>query len=411
MALTDFRICNYRSVKDIWLKLNPVNVFVGPNGCGKSNLYRALYLMSTTASGQFARSIGEEGGMDSALWCGPYSKQNDVAMTFSVRIDDLRYDLVCGHVQGDFATGYSEEGRILLPGQGKTVFRNDVEIKSEKLYRLKGGSKSALLNRRFAEVTARDAITSKSSDYTLRIAPNESFLTGVRDPLKFPELSSIRMELLNWRFYHHFRTDKSSPLRRPQIPVRTSIMAHDGSDFVAALETILEKGAGDKLLSALNDAFPKSDLDISLSNAGLRLRMTMPGLHRPLEAFELSDGTLQYLCLLAAIYSQSPPSLLAINEPETSIHPNLFEPLARMLASASESTQIWLTTHSTELANYMEEYCGYPPQELEKVDGETRLVGVGLGGYRDEEEYEDQRRERMAKRAAALDDDDDDDDD
>jgi predicted ATPase len=163
-------------------------------------------------------------------------------------------------------------------------------------------------------------------------------------------------------------------------------MAHDGSDFVSALATIIEYGDAPKLFKALKDAFPESELQIALSKAGLKLRMTMPGLERPLDAHELSDGTLQYLCLLAAIFSKTPPSLLAINEPETSIHPSLYEPLARLLATASETTQIWLTTHSTDLANYMEEYCGYPPQELKKVKGETKLVGVGLGGYREDDD-------------------------
>lgn len=386
MALKDFQIKHYRSVKDIWLKLNPVNVFVGPNGCGKSNLYRALYLMSTIASGQFARSIGEEGGMDSSLWCGAYSKKDPISMTLSVKVDDLQYDLECGYVSGDYRTGYAEMGRVLVHGAGNTIFRNDVEIKSEKLFRLKNGSKSMLLKRKGMEVSVRDVVEKQNSDYSMRVAPNESILTGVRDPLKFPELSMLRLELLNWRFYHHFRTDKSSPLRRPQIAVRTDIMAHDGSDFVSALATIIEYGDAPKLFKALKDAFPESELQIGLSNAGLKLRMTMPGLERPLDAHELSDGTLQYLCLLAAIFSKAPPSLLAINEPETSIHPSLYEPLARLLATASETTQIWLTTHSTDLANYMEEYCGYPPQELKKVKGETKLVGVGLGGYRDDDD-------------------------
>ena len=383
MALKDFQIKNYRSIKDIWLKLNPVNVFVGPNGCGKSNLYRALYLMSTAASGQFARSIAEEGGMDSALWCGADSKKDPISMTLSVKVNDLQYDLECGFVFGDYRTGYAEMGRVIVNGAGNTIFRNDVEIKSEKLFRVKKGSKSALLKRKGLDVSVRDVVEKSNVNYSMRIAPNESLFTGVRDPLKFPELSTLRWELLNWRFYHHFRTDKSSPLRRPQIAVRTDIMAHDGSDFVSAIATILEYGDQPKFLKALADAFPASDLHISLSNAGLKLRMSMPGLQRPMEAHELSDGTLQYLCLLAAIFSKSPPSLLAINEPETSIHPTLYEPLARLLATASETTQIWVTTHSTELANCLEEYCGYPPQELKKVKGETRLVGVGLGGYRE----------------------------
>lgn len=379
MALTDFAIANYRSIKDVWLKLQPVNVFVGPNGCGKSNLYRALYLMSSAATGQFARSIAEEGGMPSAMWCGGKSRRDSSHLNLSVKFDDLQYDLICGVVN---------QGQRVQPSQFQeaSLFYGDIDIKEERLLRLRGaGATSTLLSRKRARVTVRDT-SGQSVDYTMRLAENESVLTGVRDPHKYPDLSALRMELLNWRFYHHFRTDKESPLRQPQLAVATDIMAHDGSDFVSALGTILEMGDKEGLLSALDDAFPGSLLTIDHSRRGLRLRLRTPGFSRAFDTSELSDGTLQYLCLLAAIFSLRPPSVLAINEPETSIHPDLYEPLAKMLAFASQNSQIWITTHSQDLSNYMVEYTGYSPQELEKVDGETRLVGVGLGGYRYEDE-------------------------
>lgn len=385
MPLTDFQISNYRSIKDVWLKLERVNVFVGPNGCGKSNLYRALYLMSSLASGTFARSLAEEGGMESAMWCGEFGKNEQHRLCLSVQFDDLMYDIQCGFVTVDDRPSYSSFGGTLLTGQDDSLFRLDVEIKKEELFRLKNGSKSKLLDRRRREVKVRNA-SGDTVDYTLRVASNESILTGVRDPHKYPDLSALRMELLNWRFYHHFRTDRDSPLRKPHLPVATEIMAHDGSDFVSALATILEMGDGEGLLDSLDQAFPGAKLSISPSNSGLRLRMKMPDFARPFETSELSDGTLQYLCLLAAIYSLRPPTLLAINEPETSIHPDLYEPLAKLIAYASQNSQIWVTTHARDLADYIVEYTGYSPQDLEKVDGETRLVGVGLGGYRYEED-------------------------
>jgi predicted ATPase len=121
----------------------------------------------------------------------------------------------------------------------------------------------------------------------------------------------------------------------------------------------------------------------------LQIYFDAPDLRRPLEAREVSDGTLQYLCLLTAFYSLDPPPVLVINEPETSIHPDLFEPLARLLVSAAHRSQIWITTHSRDLADYIVEFGGYSPIELEKVQGETRLVGLGLGGYREPESRDD----------------------
>jgi predicted ATPase len=88
-----------------------------------------------------------------------------------------------------------------------------------------------------------------------------------------------------------------------------------------------------------------------------------------------SDGTLRYLCLLAALLSPRPPSLLALNEPETSLHPDLLDPLAHLVADAGQRGQIWLTTHAEPLAAAIGRLAGIEPLHLTKVQGETRIVG------------------------------------
>jgi predicted ATPase len=120
----------------------------------------------------------------------------------------------------------------------------------------------------------------------------------------------------------------------------------------------------------------------SLQNVSLDLKQLN-------DASELSNVTLQYLCLLAAILSARPPTLLAINEPEISPHPRLYEPLAHLLVQASHQSQLWITTHSQELADYILEMTGISPLELEKVDGETRLKGVRLGEHNNKEYLDD----------------------
>ena len=72
----------------------------------------------------------------------------------------------------------------------------------------------------------------------------------------------------------------------------------------------------------------------------------MPGLNRPMGAGELSDGTLRYLCLMAALLSPRPPPFLALNEPEMSLHPDLLGPLSRLIVEAAKNSQIWVTTHA-----------------------------------------------------------------
>jgi predicted ATPase len=208
----------------------------------------------------------------------------------------------------------------------------------------------------------------------------------LREPLTYPQLTLFRQEFLDWRFYHHFRTDQESPLRKPQRCMTTPIMAHDGSDLVAAIATIINSDNPAKFFVALEDAFPGAQLFIQRKGKSLvTLKMTFPGVSKIFDASELSDGTLQYLCLLAALFSERPPSLMAINEPETSLHPKLYKSLAHLIVHASHQSQLWITTHSQELADYVLEMTGYSPIELEKVDGETRLKGVRLGEYNSKE--------------------------
>src|SRR4029077_2731245 len=191
----------------------------------------------------------------------------------------------------------------------------------------------------------------------------------------FPELSTLRTEMAQWRFYHHFRTDQASPLRRPHIGIRTSVLSHDGSDLSAALQTIIEVGDDAQLSEEIAHALGGASLIIEHDKGRFSILLQMPGLIRPLEATELSDGTLRYLCLLAVLMSPRPPTLLALNEPETSLHPDLLGRLAQMIVRASSNSQLWVTTHSIRLAELIERHSGEPSIKLELVNGETRVVG------------------------------------
>lgn len=361
VMLTRIEVEGYRSVKDLWLKLSNVNVLVGPNGCGKSNLYRALWLLHAAAAGEFAQAIAAEGGMPSALWAGSRGK-GPVRMRIAVRLENVQYELECG---------------IPIPTQ--TLFLLDPEIKEEHVLFVQNGSKSHLLKRDHQAISARDD-TGKRVSYPTVVSQGESVLSELREPHRYPELSLLRQEFLQWRFYHQFRTDMASPIRQPQVGVRTPRLRHDGRDLAAALQTIAEVGDTAALHEAIDRAFPGATLNVENNQGQFSLSLHMPGFHRAFSAQELSDGTLQYLCLLAALLSPRPPSLLALNEPETSIHPDLFEALAKLIGQASKYSQLWITTHSRELADLILEYTGAAPIELEKVDGATRVVGQTLGG-------------------------------
>ncbi|MFE3794591.1 AAA family ATPase [Nocardia tengchongensis] len=201
-------------------------------------------------------------------------------------------------------------------------------------------------------------------------------LSELADPQRAPDLLLLRERIRSWRFYDHLRTDATAPARAPQVGTRTMALAHDGADVAAALRTIVEIGDAGALAQTVDHAFPGSRIEIVNRDGRFELLLHQPGLARPLAAPELSDGTLRYLLLAAALLSPRPPQLLVLNEPETSLHPELLAPLGRLVARASEDTQIVVVSHSDELIGVIDEYADEPNMiELVKQDGATTVKG------------------------------------
>jgi len=367
MLIQEIEISGYRSIKDIRLKLANVTVLVGANGSGKSNIYQALQLVAACAHGSFARQIMQEGGTNSVFWAGPLKKFDEPRFSFAIRFDDLSYELECGRVpksdrlsDGDF-------------GPGLSYFINDPDIKAESVGFKHGGKSISLFERKRASIMARN-LDGENVEYPETIAGNESVLSALREPHKFPELSVLRMELINWRFYHEFRTDMNSPIRQPQVATLTTVMSNDATDLVAALATIMAVGDNKALANCVGAAFPGSELFIDLEDGELSMCMSVPNVNRRISAREFSDGTLQYLCLLGALLSPRPGSLVVLNEPETSIHVDLFPSLAELICTASANTQIIVTTHSRDLSDLIRKRIrNHSIIQLEKIDGSTQL--------------------------------------
>ena len=138
---------------------------------------------------------------------------------------------------------------------------------------------------------------------------------------------------------------------------------------------------GDKaaLEEAIGDAFPGARLDITIQGDGrFSVALYQEGLLRPLSGSELSDGTLRYLLWVAALLTPRPPSLMVLNAPETSLHPDLLPALGRLIVRASEVTQVWVVSHADRLIAGLNQSARRNPIEVEKELGQTRVLGQGL---------------------------------
>ena len=363
----------YRSIRDLTLQLTPVNVLTGPNGCGKSNLYNSLVLLARATEGRLARAIAEEGGTPSVFWAGGerirlQRKRPPRRVIIGYEDEDYGYELQIGlPSKNEHALG-SEPGK-------PTMFLLDPRVKEEYIWPAGTNKRVLMLKRDEPSAWLRNNEGAMVA-HPFGVSKFDSVLAQIIDPHLYPEISSIRNNILNWRFYHHFRTDAASPLRHPQIGVQTPVLSADASDLAAALQTILEIGDKQALEETIRLARCNAILLIEADGTRFRLSLEVPGLLRPLDARELSDGQLRFLCLCAALLSPRPPSLLGLNEPESSLHPDLIDPLARLIGIASKTTQLWITTHSQALAERIEVYSGIPRIQLQMRNGETVIAAA-----------------------------------
>jgi predicted ATPase len=203
-------------------------------------------------------------------------------------------------------------------------------------------------------------------------------LASVADPQRAPEMLALREAVRGWRFYDQFRTDHEASARAAQIGTWTPVLHHDGSNLAAALQTIMEIRSDEALAATLEDAFPGSRLFVENQNGRFEVQLKQHGLLRPLSTAELSDGTLRYLLWVAALLTPRPPELMVLNEPETSLHPDLLPALARLILAAAEQTQIIVVSHAQVLIDKLSAASFSNQLHLKKDFGETTLEGSTL---------------------------------
>jgi predicted ATPase len=233
------------------------------------------------------------------------------------------------------------------------------------------------VDRRNALVRLKDD-SGEWSTLSSTLQPFDSMLSELNDPKRAPEISALRDGVRAWRFYDHFRADSDAPARQPVVATRTPVLAASGRDLVAALATIQEIGDGPALDRAVDDAFPGAIVRSASGDGRLQLNFQQPGLLRSLSAAELSDGTLRFLLWTAALMTPRPPPLMVLNEPETSLHPDLLPALGRLISHAARKTQVWVVSHAPRLIATLKEDAECRAIELDKSLGESVIREQGL---------------------------------
>ena len=362
MTIHSISIQGFRSVRKMTFPLKQLNIISGANGCGKSNLYKAIRFLHEAANGQLSQAIGKEGGIQKIMWAGGHRAgdraKDPKRLILSVEMQDYDYQIEIGY-----------------PEPLISVFAFDPLVKKENLW-LSGYQRRRMseLMERVNQVAFLKNVDGERVSYPLVLTPEDSLFGQLSDPHLYSEISKTRETMKNWRFYHEFSVSSHSPMRVPQVGIRSPVLAHDGRNLAAAFETLRERGQTETLYAVLDQAFPNSHFYVEESGGRLQMMMKRDGVLRPLDSAEFSDGTLRFLCLTVALLSPRPPSFMALNEPENSLHPHLLPALARLIAEASQYTQLWVTSHSPDFADMIKKYCEVSHIQLDQKNGETVIV-------------------------------------
>jgi predicted ATPase len=349
--------------------LAPLNVVIGPNGSGKSNLVEAMSVLRAVPR-DLPLPIRQGGRVRDWLWRGDPSTgmARSDAPAPSARIEvvfsegriaqfhaepAVRYRLVFG-ADGDSFVVRDErlENADVPPGKPKPYFYFGYE------------NGRPMLN-------VRDRGARELRKETLDVT--QSILSQRRDPEEYPELSRLADVLARIRIYRRWQFGPDAAVREACSPsTRADHLSEDFDNLPARLAVLKRRPpVKRRLLELIRELAPGfSDIEVVPEGGALTLYLMEGNLSIP--ARRVSDGTLRFLCLLAILVDPEPPPLIAIEEPELGLHPDIHPQLAALLIEASERTQLIVTTHSDVLVDALTD----TPETIivcEKVDGCTRL--------------------------------------
>ena len=331
MKILELKVEGFRSLKSVVWRPGDLNVVIGPNAGGKSNLLQLLEMIAASARGELAKFVKKQGGMQPIVWDG---KVREIKFSISGKNHEKEnlfalYELTINR---------SDENSLYFIDEEQLEFEMDnthLSIRGRPHYMIKDGNNVHKAPENF-------------------FSDKESFLffsSGFY--IKNPFISYYNKYLRSWSIFSDFQTGKESSIRQSFITSFEKEIVSNGQNFVSVLHTLYEEDREFKkeINLAMQSAFGEDFEELSFPPAAdgrTQLRIRWKSLNTAQSAANLSDGTLRFLYLLTILAHPEPPALIAIDEPETGLHPSMISIIAEYAVESARKTQVIITTHSPE---------------------------------------------------------------
>ena len=298
------------------ITLEPLNIIIGQNASGKSNLVDVIKLLHSLPQDKgLVNFISKNGGVGEWMWKGKKTDEfAEIIITYRSKILDINYRF-------EFISDVLDNRAVV--------------------------SEEAIMDNK----TKKEVLFKKVK------APYESILSfGYKDQENeiIPQRFELRYLFGAIIAYTDLQTNRSAEIRKPQLPdVPNDFLEENASNLALVLNDLEHRGdIKDKIVENLKKFNPQiKDYSVRILGGTVQLFIREEKLEKPISAMRLSDGTLRYLCLLVILCHPKPPPLICIEEPETGLHPDILPTIAELMIEASKRTQLIVTTHSDILVS------------------------------------------------------------
>lgn len=362
----------FRSLRDVTWEPGNLNVLIGPNASGKSNLLRLLELMAVSAQGRLGKHIQNDGGMEPLVWDG-------------------RDDRIAVSCKGSPLEGFRDNQRESLTYElelariGQTsAYRISHELLGN-FSKVESGQKAQpfkFLERHLLRAHVFNADEESLTAPEDQVPEQETLLSLAAGPFTANKyIPMFQQQLASWCVYHDIHVNRDAVIRQPAVARSEKRVDPDGQNLISVLHTLY---TGDRefkkdINAAMQVAFGDDFEELVFPPAAdqrIQLRVRWKSLKREQSAADLSDGTLRFLFLLTVLASPEPAPVIAIDEPETGLHPSMLPVIAEYAIDAAQRAQVILATHSPQFLNAFDDT--QPTTTVVKwVNGETQLRRLG----------------------------------